>query len=424
MKQRLVFHCDCNNFYASCECLERPELKNVPMAVAGDPKYRTGVVVAKNELAKKAGVKTTDTVWQARRKCPGIVFVPPRHGLYRQISERVNEIYHEYTDYLEPASIDESYLDMTGAPEYYGLTPVELADTLRRRVREEIGVTISVGVAENKVFAKMGSDYKKPDATTHITRENYRALLWPLPVSDLLFAGRATVGELNRHNIFTIGDLAHRERAWLSHILGKGGEQLWDYANGLDREPVRLWGDSEEIKSVSRGMTFRRDLTTQEEIWCGLSVLTDEVAMQLRHHGLKGSVVQVHIKTPELKTVSRQVTLDHYTYLHKEILEVCMQIVRTQWRSGAPIRALTAGVTHLVPAAEATRQLNLFDLTAAGGEAARRQEKQERLEAAMDQIRRKHGSGSVTMGFAENEAIGVLRKKQREPKAGAEGETE
>lgn len=160
MKQRLVFHCDCNNFYASCECLERPELKNVPMAVAGDPKYRTGVVVAKNELAKKAGVKTTDTVWQARRKCPGIVFVPPRHGLYRQISERVNEIYHEYTDYLEPASIDESYLDMTGAPEYYGLTPVELADTLRRRVREEIGVTISVGVAENKVFAKMGSDYK------------------------------------------------------------------------------------------------------------------------------------------------------------------------------------------------------------------------------------------------------------------------
>lgn len=420
MKPRLIFHCDCNNFYASCECLERPELKNVPMAVAGDPKYRTGVVVAKNELAKKAGVKTTDTVWQAQRKCPGIIFVPPRHDLYRQISHRVNDIYHEYTDYLEPASIDESYLDMTGAPEYYGLTPVELADTLRRRVREEIGVTISVGVADNKVFAKMGSDYKKPDATTCITRENYKQLLWKLPVNDLLFAGRATVGELNRHNIFTIGDLAQRERAWLAHILGKGGEQLWDYANGLDREPVRLWGHQEEIKSVSRGMTFRRDLTTDEEIWCGLSVLTDEVAMQLRHHGLKGSVVQVHIKTPELKTISRQVTLDHYTCLHKEILEVCMQIVRTHWRPGAPIRALTAGVTHLLPAEQATEQLNLFDLMASGNAAAEKRKKQERLEAAMDKIRRKHGTASVTMGFAENEGIGVLRP-QKERRPGDEG---
>ncbi len=419
MRPRLIFHCDCNNFYASCECLERPELKDVPMAVAGDPKYRTGVVVAKNELAKKAGVKTTDTVWQAQRKCPGIVFVPPRHGLYRQISRRVNEIYHEYTDYLEPASIDESYLDMTGAPEYYGLTPVELADTLRRRVREEIGVTISVGVADNKVFAKMGSDYRKPDATTHITRENYRQLLWKLPVGDLLFAGKATVGELNRHNIITIGDLAQRERAWLAHILGKGGEQLWDYANGLDQEPVRLWGTEEEIKSVSRGMTFRRDLTDEDEIWCGLSVLTDEVAMQLRHHGLKGSVVQVHIKTPELKTLSRQVTLDHYTYLHKEILEVCMQIVRTHWRAGAPIRALTAGVTHLLPAEQATEQLNLFDLTASGSAASERREKQEKLEAAMDRIRQKHGAGSVTMGFAENEGIGVLRP-QKERRTGDE----
>ena len=169
--ERLIFHCDCNNFFASCECLERPELKNVPMAVAGDPEYRTGIVVAKNELAKRAGVKTTDTVWQAQKKCPGIVFVPPRHGFYSEISDRVNAIYHEYTEYVEPASIDESYLDMTGTPKFYGMTPVELAGMLRKRVREEIGITISVGVSYNKVFAKMGSDYKKPDATTVITKE-------------------------------------------------------------------------------------------------------------------------------------------------------------------------------------------------------------------------------------------------------------
>ncbi len=412
MKPRLIFHCDCNNFYASCECLEKPELKNVPMAVAGDPKYRTGVVVAKNELAKRAGVKTTDTVWQAQRKCPGIVFVPPRHALYAKISKQVNAIYHEYTDYLEPASIDESYLDMTGAPEYYGLTALQLADTLRKRVREEIGVTISVGVSDNKVFAKMGSDYKKPDATTLITRENYRELLWKLPIGDLLFAGKATVGELHKHSILTIGDLATRERSWLGLLLGKGGQQLWDFANGLDTSPVRLWGEKEEIKSVSRGMTFRRDLVTPEEAWCGLSVLTDEVAMQLRHHGLKGAVVQLHIKTPELKTISRQVTLDHYTSLHKEILDTCMDILRTHWHIGekAPIRALTAGVTHLLPADQATEQLDLFALAGMGEKPAMNREKQERLEAAMDKIRLKHGNSSIRMGYAVNEAIGVLGK--------------
>lgn len=415
LKQRLIFHCDCNNFFASCECLERPELKNIPMAVAGDPKYRTGVVVAKNELAKKAGVKTTDTVWQAQRKCPGIVFVPPRHALYAKISRQVNEIYHEYTDYLEPASIDESYLDMTGAPEYFGITAVELADTLRRRIREEIGITISVGVSHCKVFAKMGSDYRKPDATTHITPENYQQLLWKLPIGDLLFAGKATVGELNKHHIFTIGDLARRDRVWLGQLLGKGGQQLWDYANGLDTEPVRLWGEKEEIKSVSRGMTFRRNLVTEEEVWCGLSVLTDEVTAQLRHHGLKGSVVQVHIKTPELKTISRQVTLDHYTSLHKEVLQTCMEIVRTHWHIGqwAPIRALTAGVTHLVPADQATEQLSLFAMAGMGESSSMNREKQEKLEAAMDKIRMKHGNSSISMGYAENEAIGVLRQRKK-----------
>jgi len=226
-----------------------------------------------------------------------------------------------------------------------------------------------------------------------------------------LFAGKATVGELNKHHIFTIGDLARRDRVWLGQILGKGGQQLWDYANGLDTEPVRLWGEKEEIKSVSRGMTFRRNLVTEEEVWCGLSVLTDEVTAQLRHHGLKGSVVQVHIKTPELKTISRQVTLDHYTNLHKEVLQTCMEIVRTHWHIGqrAPIRALTAGVTHLVPADQATEQLSLFAMAGMGESSSMNREKQEKLEAAMDKIRMKHGNGSISMGYAENEAIGVLR---------------
>ena len=411
---RLIFHCDCNNFFASCECLERPELKDVPMAVAGDPEYRTGIVVAKNELAKKAGVKTTDTVWQAQRKCPGIVFVPPRHSFYSEVSERVNAIYHEYTEYLEPASIDESYLDMTGVPPFYGLEAVELADLLRERVRNEIGITISVGVSYNKVFAKMGSDYKKPDATTVITKDNFKEILWPLPVSDLLFAGRATVDVLHKKLIRTIGDLAQRDRDYMTRLLGKAGEQLWVYANGLDDAPVRQWGDVEEVKSVSRGMTFRRDLVTEQEVYSGLSVLADDVATQLRRQSLKGSVIQVQIKTPALKSYSRQVTLNHHTFLQKEILDTAMQLMRNNWHIGtsAPVRALTVGVTHLVPADQASEQLSIFDM---GMETDTKQidrEKQERLEAAVDLLRQKHGRDKIVRGFRDDEDLGILRSKK------------
>ncbi len=407
-KQRLIFHCDCNNFYASCECLDHPELRDVPLAVAGDPENRTGVVVAKNELAKKYGVKTTDTVWQARRKCPDLVFVPPRHGFYREISGRINAIYREYTDYVEPASVDESYLDMTGAPAYYGMTDRALADSLRDRIRTEIGVTISVGVSFNKIFAKMGSDYKKPDATTVITPENYREILWPLPVSDLMFAGKAAAALLNKKSIMTIGDLARESRERLRDLLGKGGDQLWLFANGLDKEPVRKWGDNPEIKSVSRGMTFRRDLITEEEIGTGVSVLADHVAMSLRAHGLKGSVVSVQIKAPDLKVTGCQVSLDHHTFLQHEIRAVAMRLIRDHWPIGerAPIRAITVGVTGLLPADQAAEQMDLFDLIGEGsGQTAR--EKREKLEAAVDTLRKRFGSGTITLGYQRNDDIGI-----------------
>lgn len=407
---RLIFHCDCNNFYASCEILERPELRDVPMAVAGDPERRTGIVVAKNELAKQAGVKTTDTVWAALKKCPGIVFVPPRHAYYEQISERVNALYRQYTEYVEPASIDESYLDMTGAPGYYGKTPSELADELRRRMREEIGITISVGISYNKVFAKMGSDYKKPDATTLITRENYKEILWPLPVSDLLYAGKATVDVLNRKYIRTIGDLAACSRAWLHDLLGKGGEQLWLYANGLDDTPVRLFGDREEVKSISKGMTFRRDLITEDEVRAGLSFLVDEIAMQLRRQKLKASVVQVQIKTPQLSSISRQMKLDHYTCLQHEINEVTMRLMKANWHVSpdAPIRALTASVSGLLPADQVVEQISMFELPEAdAGKPKADRRKQEQLEAAVDRLRQKHGKKAIALGVPKNKDIGL-----------------
>ena len=408
-KRRLIFHCDCNNFFASCECLDHPELKSVPLAVAGDPENRVGVVVAKNELAKKYGVKTTDTVWQAKRKCP---------DLYKEISNRINDIYHEYTEYVEPASIDESYLDMTGAPDFYGMTAREMADALRDRIRTEIGVTISVGVSFNKIFAKMGSDYKKPDATTEITPDNYREILWPLPVSDLMFAGKAAVAVLNKKSIHTIGDLARQPKERMRDLLGKGGDQLWLYANGLDTEPVRKWGDAPEIKSVSRGMTFKRDLVTEEEIRTGVAVLVDHVAMSLRRHGLKGAVINIQIKTPDLRVISRQTSLDHYTYLQHEVQEIAMRLIRGNWTIGekAPIRAITVGVTKLLPSDQAGEQMDMFDLlvtTNVGKPIKAQREKHEKLEAAVDSIRRRFGNQMITLGYQQNEEIGISRDHPR-----------
>ena len=410
MAERLIFHCDCNNFFASCECLERPELRDVPMAVAGDPEERVGVVVAKNELAKKFGVKTTDTVWQARKKCPQIVFVPPRHRFYKEVSDRVNAIYRDYSDYVEPASIDESYLDLSGTLVYYHMSAGELADTIRARVKREIGITISVGVANNKIFAKMGSDYKKPDATTVILGEDYKEILWPLPVADLMFAGRASVKLLNQKGIHTVGDLALQPKERIQSLLGKGGETLWAYANGLDTEPVRKWGEKTEVKSVSHGMTFRRDLRTAEEIRTGVAVQADRIAMSLRRQGLKGSVVSVQIKKPTLESFSRQTTLGHSTWLQQEIRNVAMKLIVENWHIGDPIRAITVGVSRLEPADEATEQLDLFDLMGSPEESGKLREKQDKVEAAMDALRQKMGDTAVTLGVQRNEDIGVRRE--------------
>ena len=400
----LIFHCDCNNFYASCECLTDPSLRDVPMAVAGDPENRVGIVVAKNQLAKQAGVKTTDTVWQARKKCPDIVFVPPHHHFYKEVSDRVNAIYHEYTDYVEPASIDESYLDMTGAPEYYKLSERELADQLRTRVKNEIGITISVGVSFNKIFAKMGSDYKKPDATTVITPENYKEILWPLPVSDLMFVGKATTAFLEEKGITTIGELAQLSKASAIALLGQAESSIWDYANGRDDSTVKPWGYHEAAKSVSHGMTFKKNLVTEQEVRTGVSFLSDKVAMTLRHNGQKGAVISVSVKNPDLKVKQKQMALDHYTWLQHEISDVSMQLIGSIWNISeyAPIRAITIGVSKLIQAGEEIEQVSLLD-----DEETEKRKKQAKIESAIDALRRKTGNKAVTLGFGKNEDIGI-----------------
>lgn len=399
-EDRWILHCDCNSFFASVELLDHPELREVPVAVCGDPDGRHGIVLAKNEAAKKYQIQTAETIWSARQKCPHLTLLPPHHAKYRHYYNIINEIYQEYTVRVEPFSIDESWLDVTQGWHLYAESPAALADLLRRRVREETGLTISVGVSFNKVFAKMGSDYKKPDATTLITRENYRDLLWPLPVGEMLFVGRAARQRLADLGIRTIGDLALADPRRLTQALGKQGAELSRNARGEDTAPVRRWGENEPVKSVGNGMTFRRDLTTPAEIRAGLTALADEVAGRLRRHGLYAGAVQVTIKGTDLKSIQRQKRLALSTHLARDLARESEALVRANWPPGKPIRMLTVTALALTELPMAVQQ-SLFD------DAPRADPKREALEKSLDAIRKRYGRHAIAASSAVKNDIGL-----------------
>ena len=393
---RVILHCDLNCFYASVELLSHPELRRLPMAVCGDPASRHGIILAKNEPAKRLGVQTAETIWQAKKKCPDLVLLPPHHDRYRAYSRQVNALYDTYTDLVEPFGIDESWLDVTHTLHLFGGDGAALADALRRRVREELGLTLSVGVSFNKVFAKLGSDYKKPDATTVISRENWREIVWPLPVGDLLYVGGAARKLLGGYGVSTIGQLAACPPEMLESLLGKMGLQLHEYANGLDRSPVRSRYDAEPVKSVGNGTTFPQNLTTRTQVQGGVAVLADSVATRLRRHGLYAGGLQVTIRDPQFHDRSRQCQFPGPTHLIRDLTETAMALVDQLWRPPAPIRALTVTALHLTPEGETYEQTDLFG-------AAPKKEKLERLEGAMDQIRKKYGGGAIVFGAAQPE---------------------
>lgn len=409
MADRTILHCDCNGFYASVECILRPELKKVPMAVCGDPESRHGIILAKNELAKRYQIKTAETIWQAKRKCPQLTLVPTHHDEYAKYSRLVNQIYQQYTDLVEPFSIDESWLDVTGSRLLFG-DGKTIADTLRRRVREELGLTISAGVSFNKIFAKMGSDYKKPDATTVISRENYKQIVWALPVTDLLFVGKSVNEQLKKMGIATIGELAACEKSLLVRRLGKMGETLYAYANGLDDSPVRSIYDEREIKSVGNGMTFKRDLVGLEDVRIGILSLADSVAARMRKRGVKCLTVQVMIRDPNFQTITRQKTLDSATCLAKEIVQIALDLIKQEWNLRKPIRMITITGTNLVDAKEAGDQLTFFS----GTQRLYKREKQEKLETTIDAVREKFGRRSIgAAGILKND-LGIKTGNQKQ----------
>ena len=387
---RTIFHCDLNSFYASVELLSHPELRGVPVAVCGDPETRHGIILAKNEPAKALGIKTADTVWQAKRKCPELVLLPPHHELYAAYSKKINALYYEYTDLVEPFGIDESWLDVTGSLHLFGGDARALADALRARVRNELGLTISVGVSFNKVFAKLGSDYKKPDATTVIPPDGWQDIVWRMPVGDLLFVGRAASGMLDKYGIHTIGELAACKEEMLDTLMGKMGVQLHRCANGLDDSPVRSADALEPVKSVGNSTTFPRDLTKWDELRDGVALLSDSVAMRLRRHGLYCGGVAVGLRDNKFNSVSRQKTLPRSTHLMREIEDAALELLHAAWKAPTPVRLLSVTAIYLTEQQETHVQMDLF------GTPPETQEKQEAVEDAMARIRAKYGKDAIT----------------------------
>ncbi len=379
---RTILHSDLNNFYASVECVYEPRLKKVPMAVCGDPEARHGIVLAKNMLAKAAGIQTGEAIWQAKQKCPGLVVMPPSYGRYQRFSRMMKEIYADYTFRIEPFGLDECWLDVTG----HRMSGPEIADELRRRAREELGLTLSVGVSFNKIFAKLGSDMKKPDATTVITPQNYRQLVWPLPAADLLFVGPATRRRLLKRNLRTIGDIARCDPNEMRAALGKNGEMLWIFANGLDRTPVMEADESVPVKSVGNSTTTPRDIADEQDAHMVLMLLSESVAERLREQGLMGRVVSLGVRDCDLSSFGVQRKLPTATALASEICGCAMELFRAHYHWEKPIRSLGVSVSDL-EFADGDAQLTMFP------DAGR--ERRYDLENTVGDIRRRFGHYAI-----------------------------
>lgn len=408
---RTILHSDCNCFYASVELLHHPELRGKPVAVGGDPEARHGIVLTADYTAKHRGVKTGMALWQARQVCPDIIFLPPRMDLYLRFSRMAQEIYAEYTDKREPYGIDESWLDVTDSVSLKG-DGYHIAQEISNRMKKELGITVSVGVSFNKIFAKLGSDYKKPDAITTMNKDEYRDKAWPLPVSDLLYVGSATNNKLRGIGIRTIGDLARTEETLLVRKLGKMGSILWSFANGYDDSPVKLENTSAPIKSVGNSTTTPKDMETDEDVKIVLYILAESVAARLRENGFRCRTVEISIRDKDLFHFSKQVKLQNASNITREIAEAGYKLYKESYRLPAdeqelknsrlefyqkPLRSIGIRGTDLVTD-YFWEQLDMFMDPQA-------REKQMKVDAAVDTIRKRFGFYSIQRGLMYQDRI-------------------
>ena len=359
--KRIILHCDLNNFYASVECVKNPQLKGKCVAVCGSEDDRHGIVLAKSQPAKLLGVKTGDTILEARRKCGNLIVVRPDFDTYYDYSEKVKSIYSRYTDLIEPFGMDECWLDISGIENLSG-DGFQIAEEIRNSVREETGLTISVGVSFNKVFAKLGSDMKKPDATTVISKENYKDKVWCLNANEMIFVGRRTFKTLQKYGIITIGDVARTQPDFLKKILGKNGFDLWAYANGLDFSPVSHIDSKPIPQSISRGITCMESLLSVYEAERVVAELSARVSKNLRRERLLATGVQLAIKEDNLTVQQYSDNLEFPTHNAKEIYEIAQKLLFQKHIWKRNIRALTVRTYNLVKE-ENYQQLHIdFDI--------------------------------------------------------------
>lgn len=376
--ERSILHVDCNKFYASVECLYRPDIRDKPVAVGGDPVTRHGIILTKNEIASKYGLTVGEPLWKAYQKCPELVVVPPNYPLYLRFSKLCRKVYEDYSEYIEPFGLDECWLDVTGCLQ----SPMEIAEEIRRRIKFELGITVSVGVSFNKIFAKLGSDYKKPDAITRIGKDNFRTIAWELPCSDLLFVGRSTARTLNSYGIYTIGDLAKADIKFLRSVFGKNGDTLHKFSNGLDDMPVRHKDEIRDIKSVGNSTTTPRDLVNNNDVATVLRVLAESVAERLREQGFKGKTVTLSVRDTKLVSFTRQTKLSAPTDLSTEILSAAMALFKNNYHWGANIRSLGVSVSDFD-----WEYYEQFDFSGT----VQHREKEEKIERTIDVLRRRFG---------------------------------
>lgn len=379
---RTILHSDINSCYASVERLYRPELEGKPFAVCGEQELRHGIILAKDENAKRAGVKTAMAIWQAKQLCPELVLVEPHYDRYVKYSDMVREIYAEYTDLCEPFGIDECWLDITNCIAYPDAA--KTANEIRDRVKRETGLTVSVGVSWNKTIAKLGSDYKKPDAVTVIDREHFRQMVWGLPADDMLMVGRSTMRTLRRMGINTIGELAHTEPEILKARFGKHGLMLYRYANGLDNSRVRRIGETEPPKSIGNSMTAAQDIENTEQARLTLLMLADSVASRLRKEKLMCRTVEISVRNTELEWKSHRMRLRYASDVTIELVEYGMELLRECHEFPAPLRSMGLRALELVHSDE-EQQLDIFmDYVNLN--------RQRKIDAAVDRIREKYGN--------------------------------
>lgn len=409
--KRVILHVDMNCFFASVELLHRPEYRGRPVAVGGSETERRGIILTASYDAKARGVRTAMTLRDAYERCPELTVFPPDYARYIRFSRMARHIYEDYTDQVENFGIDEAWLDLTGRACLLHQTPLEVAEELRKRVKAELGITVSIGVSDNKVFAKLGSDYKKPDACTVIDSENFKRVAWPLPVESLLLIGPATKRKLNAHGIFTIGDLAGGEPEYLTALLGKNGALLYGFANGLDRTPVRKLGVERAIQSIGNGTTVPRDLETCRDAQIILTMLSESVAQRLREHGFAAGTVTLGIRTFQLESSEHQMKLPRPSSLSTDLCAGAMHLLREVCaeedgeRLKIPLRSVTVTASDLMPESEIV-QTSVFENT-------EHLLRMERLERTMDDLRRRFGHHCIKRAVTvSDDSLGYINARE------------